>query len=129
MFDLLSSHGCDVCFMGAAKVFKIERKLHQYIFIVQQADCGSGGMQKVLPWTGGDTSPAQPPFGPGRPGSQSQKAPIQMGAAWTYLPLLGASAQAGRCGDQGKPSHRTTRHSGTDGTGSVREDGSEVFIQ
>ena len=75
-----------------------------------------------LPWTGADTSPAQPPVGPDTPGPQNRMAPTRTGAACTSRRLLGASAVAWRCEGRGKYSHHRTHSSGTGGTASVRED-------
>lgn len=75
-----------------------------------------------LPWTGADTSPAQPPVGPDTPGPRNRTAPTRRGAACTSRRLLGASAVAWRCEGRGKYSHRRTHSSGTGGTASVRED-------
>lgn len=74
-----------------------------------------------LPWRGGDTSQVQPPAGLDMLGSQNQMVLTRTGDAWTYPPLLGASAPAGRCGGWGKYSHHRTRRSGTGGTASKRE--------
>lgn len=80
-----------------------------------------------LPWTGEDTSPAQPRVGPDTPGCQNRTAPTRTGA-WTSPRPLGAIAPAGRCGGWRRSSHRRTRRSGTGGTVSVREDPSDFII-
>lgn len=82
----------------------------------------SSSKKLLLPLTGGDTSPAQPPVCPDTPGFQNRMAPTQTGAAWTSPLLLGAIAVAGRSGAPGKCSHHRTHSSGTGGTMSVRDD-------
>lgn len=91
-----------------------------YVSVKSIYVCGSSSIDVFLLWTGGGTSPAQPPGGPGTPGYQNRTALTRTGAAWTSPPLLGASAAAGSCEAWGKYSHRRTQRSGRGGTASER---------